>query len=70
MRNVLSRSAPTATAIAPAPPASRNTADGPALSATDPASAAPSAAPIATAVLSHANASVTVPAGAIRSTMA
>jgi glucosamine--fructose-6-phosphate aminotransferase (isomerizing) len=64
------RSAAMTAAAVPAAPASTKVGAGPAASATAPAHAAPAEAPIATAVFSHANASVTVPAGAAWSTMA
>ena len=57
-------------AHAPAAPASDEDRARPGVLGERAGAAAPTAAPTATAVASHANASVTVPAGAARSTSA
>ena len=64
------RTAATSAAASALPPASTNAEVGPAESARAPPAAAPIEVPIAVAVASQANASVTVPAGAASSTMA
>src|SRR5262249_15844087 len=57
------------TANPPAAPANANAAAAPALGARAPPRAAPAAARVEEAVTSHENASVWVPAGAVRSTI-
>ena len=58
------------TATPPAAPANANAATAPALCTNPPATAAPSASPVMAAVSPHEKASVFVPGGANRSTIA